>query len=47
MKGIHFEDIELIPKLILDSTIISKINEPFYNILNVKIRLQKHTLIKV
>jgi len=30
MKGIHFEDIELIPKLILDSTIISKINEPFY-----------------
>ncbi len=30
-KGIHFEDIELIPKLVLDSTIISKINEPFYN----------------
>ena len=29
-KGIHFEDIELIPKLVLDSTIISKINEPFY-----------------
>lgn len=29
-KGIHFEDIELIPKLILDSKIISKINEPFY-----------------
>ncbi|MGV0923097.1 glycosyltransferase family 2 protein [Empedobacter tilapiae] len=28
--GIHFEDIELIPKLFLDSTIISKINEPFY-----------------
>ncbi|WP_413531741.1 glycosyltransferase family 2 protein [Empedobacter brevis] len=28
--GIHFEDIELIPKLVLDSTIISKINEPFY-----------------
>ena len=29
-KGIHFEDIELIPKLILDSTVISKINTPFY-----------------
>lgn len=29
-KAIHFEDIELIPKLVLDSTIISKINEPFY-----------------
>lgn len=29
-KGIHFEDIELIPKLVLDSTVISKINEPFY-----------------
>ena len=29
-KGIHFEDIELIPKLVLDSSIISKINEPFY-----------------
>ena len=29
-KGIHFEDIELIPKLILDSTIISKVNQPFY-----------------
>lgn len=29
-KGIHFEDIELIPKLVLDSTIISKINQPFY-----------------
>lgn len=28
--GIHFEDIELIPKLVLDSTILSKINEPFY-----------------
>ncbi|TGN27133.1 glycosyltransferase [Empedobacter tilapiae] len=28
--GIHFEDIELIPKLVLDSTIISKINEPLY-----------------
>ncbi len=30
LKGIHFEDIELIPKLVLDSTIISKINQPFY-----------------
>ncbi|WP_313373447.1 glycosyltransferase family 2 protein [Chishuiella sp.] len=29
-KGIHFEDIELIPKLVLDSTIISKINHPYY-----------------
>lgn len=29
-KGIHFEDIELIPKLVLDSTVISKINQPFY-----------------
>ena len=29
-KGIHFEDIELIPKLVLDSTVISKINLPFY-----------------
>ncbi len=29
-KGIHFEDIELIPKLVLDSKIIAKINEPFY-----------------
>ena len=29
-KGIHFEDIELIPKLILNSTIISKVNQPFY-----------------
>ncbi|MBS7334508.1 MAG: glycosyltransferase [Weeksellaceae bacterium] len=29
-KGIHFEDIELIPKLVLDSKIISKINQPFY-----------------
>ena len=29
-KGIHFEDIELIPKLVLDAKIISKINEPFY-----------------
>lgn len=27
---LHFEDIELVPKLVLDSTIISKINEPFY-----------------
>ena len=30
MKGIHFEDIELIPKLILASNIIAKINRPFY-----------------
>lgn len=30
-KGIHFEDIELIPQLVLDSKIISKINKPFYN----------------
>lgn len=29
-KGIHFEDIELIPKLVLDATVISKINQPFY-----------------
>ncbi len=29
-KGIHFEDIELIPKLVLESKIIAKINEPFY-----------------
>ncbi|MDH0658584.1 glycosyltransferase [Empedobacter sp. GD03865] len=29
-RGIHFEDIELIPKLVLDSSVISKINEPFY-----------------
>lgn len=29
-KGIHFEDIELIPKLVLDSQIIAKINRPFY-----------------
>lgn len=30
LKGIHFEDIELIPKLILESDIIAKINRPFY-----------------
>lgn len=29
-KGIHFEDIELIPQLILVSKIIAKINQPFY-----------------
>lgn len=29
-KGIHFEDIELIPKLILDAHIVAKINKPFY-----------------
>lgn len=30
LKGIHFEDIELIPKLILKSNIVAKINEPLY-----------------
>jgi len=30
IKGIHFEDVELIPKLILKSSVISKINRPFY-----------------
>lgn len=30
LKGIHFEDIELIPKLLLDSNIVAKINVPFY-----------------
>jgi glycosyltransferase involved in cell wall biosynthesis len=29
--GIHFEDVELIPKLMLNSTIIAKINRPFYH----------------
>ncbi|MFV0306039.1 MAG: glycosyltransferase family 2 protein [Moheibacter sp.] len=29
-KGIHFEDIELIPQLVLKSNIIAKINQPFY-----------------
>lgn len=29
-KGIHFEDVELIPQLVLESKIISKINQPFY-----------------
>lgn len=29
-KGLHFEDIELIPQLILKSNVIAKINEPFY-----------------
>lgn len=33
LKGIHFEDIELIPKLVLESTIIAKINQPFYKYL--------------
>lgn len=28
--GIHFEDVELIPKLMLNSTIVAKINRPFY-----------------
>lgn len=30
LKGIHFEDIELIPKLLLESNTIAKINQPFY-----------------
>lgn len=30
LKGIHFEDIELIPKLVLESNVIAKINEPYY-----------------
>lgn len=29
-KGLHFEDIELIPQLMLKSNIIAKINQPFY-----------------
>lgn len=29
-KGIHFEDIELIPQLVLKSTILAKVNQPFY-----------------
>lgn len=29
-KGIHFEDIELIPQLLLNCEVIAKINEPFY-----------------
>lgn len=29
-KGIHFEDIELIPQLVLESKIIAKINLPYY-----------------
>lgn len=29
-KGIHFEDIELIPQLVLKSRVIAKINSPFY-----------------
>lgn len=29
-KGIHFEDIELIPQLLLASKTIAKINQPFY-----------------
>jgi|SRR5690554_6399056 len=29
-KGIHFEDIELIPRLVLDSEVIAKVNQPFY-----------------
>ena len=30
IQGIHFEDIELIPKLILKSKVIAKTNQPFY-----------------
>lgn len=29
-KGIHFEDIELIPQLVLKSKVLTKINQPFY-----------------
>lgn len=29
-RGLHFEDIELIPRLVLQSHIIAKINKPFY-----------------
>ncbi len=29
-KGIHFEDVELIPKLFLEARLVSKINEPLY-----------------
>lgn len=29
-KGLHFEDIELIPQLVLKSTVIAKINRPYY-----------------
>jgi len=29
-KGIHFEDIELIPQLVLNSKVLAKINQPFY-----------------
>ena len=32
-KGIHFEDIELIPKLVLEAKVIAKINSPFYKYL--------------
>ncbi|MDX9704446.1 MAG: glycosyltransferase [Weeksellaceae bacterium] len=30
-KGIHFEDIELIPQLILQTKVLAKVNQPFYN----------------
>lgn len=30
LKGIHFEDIELIPQLILESNVVAKVNQPFY-----------------
>lgn len=29
-KGIHFEDIELIPQLVLKSKVLAKINQPYY-----------------
>lgn len=29
-KGIHFEDVELVPRLLLKSSVISKIQEPYY-----------------
>ena len=29
-KGIHFEDIELIPQLVLNSKVLAKINQPYY-----------------
>lgn len=30
LKGVHFEDIELIPKLFLESRKVARINKPFY-----------------
>jgi glycosyltransferase involved in cell wall biosynthesis len=46
LKGIHFEDIELIPKLLLDSTIVSKINKPFYKYFERKNSISKSHNIK-